>query len=63
MMNPPGGEVSASSTRTGSERVKAPPAAPGSPLTGSGAVVEEMGFPEGGASTDWLKPETLDRQG
>ena len=47
MVNPSGGAASASSTRTGRRGSKPPPAAGGSPVTGSGAVVEEMGFPEG----------------
>ena len=63
MVNPPGAEAWASSTFTGSERSKPPPATTGSPLTGSGALVEEMGVPDGGAATDWSNPETLDRQG
>ena len=62
---PAGGAVSASGRPApGRERVKPPSAAGGSPLTGSGAWWRRWGSPVGRRpSTDWLKPETLDRQG
>ena len=66
MVEPPGGRrPSAVPTTTGMDRSTTPPPTAGSPLTGRGDGVEEIGVSDGTdeVDTDWSNADTLDRQG